>query len=73
MIEAYERQDPLFRQTLFGADVMLEACRKFGVKFEQISTDEVYGSGSRMKGPSQKKIDLIRQVDTQPAKQLRIS
>jgi dTDP-glucose 4,6-dehydratase len=27
-----------------GTQVLLEACRRFGVKFEQISTDEVYGS-----------------------------
>jgi len=29
---------------VLGTHVLLEACRKFGVKFEQISTDEVYGS-----------------------------
>jgi dTDP-glucose 4,6-dehydratase len=27
-----------------GTQVLLEACRKFGVRFEQVSTDEVYGS-----------------------------
>jgi dTDP-glucose 4,6-dehydratase len=27
-----------------GTQVLLEACHKFGVRFEQISTDEVYGS-----------------------------
>ena len=29
---------------VLGVQVLLEACRKFGVRFEQISTDEVYGS-----------------------------
>ena len=29
---------------VLGVQVLLEACRRFGVRFEQISTDEVYGS-----------------------------
>jgi len=29
---------------VLGVQLLLEACRKFGVRFEQISTDEVYGS-----------------------------
>ena len=29
---------------VLGTQVLLEACRRFGVRFEQISTDEVYGS-----------------------------
>jgi dTDP-glucose 4,6-dehydratase len=29
---------------VLGVQVLLEACRKSGVRFEQISTDEVYGS-----------------------------
>jgi dTDP-glucose 4,6-dehydratase len=29
---------------VLGTQVLVEACRRFGVKFEQISTDEVYGS-----------------------------
>jgi dTDP-glucose 4,6-dehydratase len=33
---------------VLGTQVLLEACRMFGVRFEQISTDEVYGS--RVKG-----------------------
>ena len=31
---------------VIGTQVLLEACRKFSVKFEQISTDEVYGSSA---------------------------
>ena len=29
---------------VLGTQALLEACRRFGVRFEQISTDEVYGS-----------------------------
>lgn len=29
---------------VLGTQVLLEACRRFGVRFEQVSTDEVYGS-----------------------------
>jgi dTDP-glucose 4,6-dehydratase len=29
---------------VLGVQVLLEVCRKFGVRFQQISTDEVYGS-----------------------------
>jgi dTDP-glucose 4,6-dehydratase len=29
---------------VLGVQVLLEACHRFGVRFEQISTDEVYGS-----------------------------
>ena len=37
----------LFLETnLLGTQVLLEACRRFGARFEQISTDEVYGSRS---------------------------
>jgi dTDP-glucose 4,6-dehydratase len=41
-------QDPaIFVKTnILGAQVLLEACRRFGVRFEQVSTDEVYGSRS---------------------------
>lgn len=41
---------------VLGVQVLLEACRKFGVKFEQISTDEVYGS--RLEG-SFKETDIL--------------
>jgi dTDP-glucose 4,6-dehydratase len=35
----------IFAKTnILGTQVLLEACRRFGVRFEQISTDEVYGS-----------------------------
>jgi len=29
---------------VLGTQVLLEACRRFGIRFEQVSTDEVYGS-----------------------------
>jgi len=41
---------------VLGTQVLLEACRRFGVKFEQISTDEVYGS--RLEG-SFRETDLL--------------
>jgi dTDP-glucose 4,6-dehydratase len=41
---------------VLGTQVLLEACRRFSVRFQQISTDEVYGS--RMEG-SFKETDLI--------------
>ena len=41
---------------VLGVQVLLESCRKFGVKFEQISTDEVYGS--RLEG-SFKETDIL--------------
>jgi len=31
---------------VLGTQVLLETCRRFGVRFEQISTDEVYGSSA---------------------------
>jgi len=39
-------QNPtIFVETnVLGVQVLLEACRRFGVRFQQISTDEVYGS-----------------------------
>lgn len=39
-------QNPtIFVETnVLGVQVLLDACRRFGVTFEQISTDEVYGS-----------------------------
>jgi dTDP-glucose 4,6-dehydratase len=43
------RTPQVFVETnVLGTQVLLEACRKFRVRFEQISTDEVYGS--RVKG-----------------------
>lgn len=43
-------QDPnIFVKTnVLGVQVLLDACRRSGVKFQQVSTDEVYGS--RMEG-----------------------
>jgi dTDP-glucose 4,6-dehydratase len=39
------KKPSIFVETnVLGVQVLLEACRKFGVTFEQISTDEVYGS-----------------------------
>ena len=39
------RTPNIFVETnVLGGQVLLEACRGFGVRFEQISTDEVYGS-----------------------------
>jgi dTDP-glucose 4,6-dehydratase len=47
----------LFVETnVLGTQVLLEACRRFHVQFEQISTDEVYGS--RAEG-SFKETDLL--------------
>jgi len=38
----------VFTETnVLGTHVLLEACRRFGVRFEQISTDEVYGSRAK--------------------------
>jgi dTDP-glucose 4,6-dehydratase len=42
---------------VLGTQVLLEACRRFRVRFEQISTDEAYGS--RAEG-SFKETDLLR-------------
>jgi dTDP-glucose 4,6-dehydratase len=36
--------DVFVETNVLGVQVLLEACRRFGVRFEQISTDEVYGS-----------------------------
>jgi dTDP-glucose 4,6-dehydratase len=41
---------------VLGVQVLLESCRKFGIKFAQISTDEVYGS--RLEG-SFKETDIL--------------
>jgi len=39
------REPGVFVETsVLGVHVLLEACRKFGVRFQQIGTDEVYGS-----------------------------
>jgi dTDP-glucose 4,6-dehydratase len=47
----------VFAETnVLGTQVLLEACRRFPVRFEQISTDEVYGS--RAEG-SFKETDLL--------------
>jgi len=47
----------VFTETnVLGTQVLLEACRRFRVRFEQISTDEVYGS--RAKG-SFRETDLL--------------
>ena len=32
------------KTNVLGTQTLLEACRRFGIRFEQISTDEVYGS-----------------------------
>ena len=45
-----------FETNVLGAQVLLEACRKVRARFEQISTDEVYGS--RTEG-SFKETDLL--------------
>ena len=51
------RMPRVFAETnLLGTQVLLDACRKFSVRFEQISTDEVYGS--RAEG-SFKETDLL--------------
>jgi len=48
----------IFMETnVLGTQVLLEACRRFRVRFEQISTDEVYGS--RAEG-SFKETDLLK-------------
>jgi len=42
------RTPQVFTKTnVLGTHVLLEACRRFGVRFEQISTDEVYGSRAK--------------------------
>jgi len=42
------RTPQVFTETnVLGTHVLLEACRRFGVRFEQISTDEVYGSRAK--------------------------
>jgi len=41
---------------VLGTQVLLEACRRFGARFQQVSTDEVYGS--RLEG-SFKEIDAL--------------
>jgi dTDP-glucose 4,6-dehydratase len=39
------RTPEIFVETnVLGTQVLLDACRRFGVRFQQISTDEVYGS-----------------------------
>lgn len=36
--------DPFIQSNIVGVQVLLQACLKYGVKFIQVSTDEVYGS-----------------------------
>jgi len=39
------RTPEIFVETnVLGTQILLDACRRFGVRFQQISTDEVYGS-----------------------------
>ena len=41
---SYDRPEVFFKTNVFGTQVLLEACRKYGIRrFHQVSTDEVYG------------------------------
>ncbi|MEK0307106.1 dTDP-glucose 4,6-dehydratase [Bifidobacterium favimelis] len=38
-----EAPDPFIRTNIYGTYIMLQAARRYGLRFHQVSTDEVYG------------------------------
>ena len=43
-LDVYKRQQVFLDTNIIGTSVLMDACRKYGIKrYHQVSTDEVYG------------------------------